>query len=328
MIVVTGGAGFIGSNIIADLEAAGKEPIAIVDWFGTGDKWRNVAKRSIAAFVEPETIIAFLDANRASITAVIHMGAISATTERDVDRLAALNIRFSIALWDWCAEAQIPFIYASSAATYGAKESGFADDDDPASLAALRPMNAYGWSKKAIDEIFASRVAAGQLKPPQWVGLKFFNVFGPNEYHKDGMRSVVVKLFDTIRAGEHIRLFKSYRADIEHGDQRRDFVYVKDCSRVILWFLENPGVSGIFNLGTGTARSFLDIARTLLARLNKEADIEFIEMPELIRGRYQYFTEADMAKARAAGMKIEFLTLEKAIEDYLECHLLHEDRYR
>ncbi|WP_020176025.1 ADP-glyceromanno-heptose 6-epimerase [Methyloferula stellata] len=328
MIIVTGAAGFIGSNIVADLEAAGKGPIAVADWFGTGEKWRNLAKRSIAAFIEPEKTLEFLDANRSAIEAIIHMGAISATTERDVDRLATLNIRYSVALWDWCAEAQVPFIYASSAATYGGKESEFFDRDDPASLKALRPLNAYGWSKKAVDDIFANRVAAGAPQPPQWVGLKFFNVFGPNEYHKDDMRSVVVKLFDTVQAGEHLRLFKSYRANIADGDQRRDFVYVKDCTRAVLWFLENPNVSGIFNLGAGTARSFLDIAQVLLARLNKRVDIEFIEMPELIRDRYQYFTEADMTKARSVGMKFEFLTLEKAIEDYLECHLLQEDRYR
>ncbi len=328
MIVVTGGAGFIGSNIIADLEAAGKGPVAVVDWFGTGEKWRNVAKRSIAAFVEPETIIAFLGANRSSIETIIHMGAISGTTERDVDRLATLNIRFSVALWNWCAEAQVPFIYASSAATYGGKESGFGDQDDPASLAALRPLNAYGWSKKATDDIFARRIAEGQPKPPQWVGLKFFNVFGPNEYHKDDMRSIVVKLFDTVQAGEPVRLFKSCRPNIMHGEQRRDFVYVKDCTRAILWFLDNPKVSGIFNLGTGTARSFLDVAQAVLARLDKRAEIEFIEMPGLIRDRYQYFTEADMAKARAAGMTFAFSTLENAIEDYLECHLLQGDRYR
>ncbi len=328
MIVVTGAAGFIGSNIVADLEGAGKGPVAVVDWFGTGEKWRNLTKRSVAAFVEPEKILDFLDTNPSGVKAVIHMGAISATTERDVDKLAALNIRYSVALWDWCAKTQVPFIYASSAATYGGKESGFFDRDDPASLQALRPLNAYGWSKKAVDDIFAGRVAVGLPKPPQWVGLKFFNVFGPNEYHKDDMRSVIVKLFDTVQAGEHLRLFKSYRANIAHGDQRRDFVYVKDCTRAVLWFLENPNISGIFNLGTGVARSFLDIAQVLLARLNKRVDIEFIDMPELIRDRYQYFTEADMAKARSLGMKFEFLTLEKAIEDYLECHLLQEDRYR
>ncbi len=328
MIVVTGAAGFIGSNIVADLEAAGKGELVAVDWFGTGEKWRNLAKRRIAAFVEPMAILDFLRANASEVEAVIHMGAISSTTETDVDKLADLNIRYSVSLWDWCAEAQVPFIYASSAATYGGMESGFHDKDDPASLGALRPLNGYGWSKKAVDDIFAGRVAAGRLKPPQWVGLKFFNVFGPNEYHKDDMRSVVVKLFDTIEAGEPIRLFKSYRPDVKHGDQRRDFIYVKDCTRVILWLLENPAVSGIFNLGTGTARSFLDIANGVLAHVNRRIDIEFIEMPEWLRPRYQYFTQADMNKLKATGMNFEFMPLEDAISDYVQSYLMRDDRYR
>ena len=305
-----------------------KAEVAVVDWFGIGEKWRNLAKRSIAAFVDPEKVIEFLTANASTIQAIIHMGAISSTTERDVDRLVMLNIRYCVALWDWCAKAQVPFIYASSAATYGAKESGFEDGDDPVALAALRPLNGYGWSKKAVDDIFVSRVATGLPKPPQWVGLKFFNVFGPNEYHKGDMRSVVVKLFETVRAGEHIRLFKSYRPNINHGDQRRDFIYVKDCTRAILWFLENPSISGIYNLGTGSARSFLDIAHALLSRLNKSVDIEFIDMPDGLRERYQYFTEADMTKIKSVGMSFEFTTLEKGIEDYLESYLLKEDRYR
>ncbi len=328
MIVVTGAAGFIGSNIVADLEAAGRGPIAVADWFGTADQWRNLAKRTIMAFVDPEQIIAFLEANAHSIKAVIHMGAISSTTERDVDLLVTFNIRSSVSLWDWCAKARVPFIYASSAATYGAMEAGFKDNEDPASLAALRPLNAYGWSKKAVDEIFAGRIAAGDPAPPQWVGLKFFNVFGPNEYHKGEMRSVVAKLFETVQAGRPIRLFKSYRADIPNGQQRRDFVYVKDCSHIVLWLLDHPEVSGIFNLGTGTTRSFLDIARTLLTCLGKPMDVEFIDMPEELRAQYQYVTQADMTKLRSAGLKLAFGTLEVSIEDYLGRHLLKNDRYR
>ncbi|KRQ17385.1 ADP-glyceromanno-heptose 6-epimerase [Bradyrhizobium manausense] len=328
MIVVTGAAGFIGSNIVADLELSGKGPIAVCDWFGSGDKWLNLAKRSIAAFVAPEGLIDFLNANASSIRAVIHMGAISATTEKDVDRLIELNINFSVNLWDWCATANVPFIYASSAATYGDRESDFDDRDDMGFLSELRPLNGYGWSKKVVDQIFSARVAEGKPKPPQWVGFKFFNVYGPNEYHKDGMRSVISKLFDTISTGQGIKLFRSHRPDVRDGEQLRDFVYVKDCSRVVCWTLDNPALNGIFNLGTGKARSFLDLATLVRTRLNKDASIEFIDMPESIRAKYQYFTQADMTKLRSTGMSFEFTSLEGGIEDYLEKYLLQDDRYR
>jgi len=328
MIVVTGAAGFIGSNIVADLERSGKGPIAVCDWFGDGDKWLNLAKRSIAAFIVPEHLIDYLNANSSAIRAVIHMGAISATTEKNLDRLIELNINFSVDLWDWCAKAQVPFLYASSAATYGAREADFSDRDDAGFLGQLRPLNGYGWSKNAADQIFAARVAEGRPKPPQWVGFKFFNVYGPNEYHKDDMRSVISKLFDTINADQGIKLFKSHRPDIRDGEQLRDFVYVKDCSKIVCWALDTPSLSGIFNLGTGKARSFLDLATLVRARLNKHTQIEFIDMPEAIRAKYQYFTQADMTKLRKAGMSFEFTSLEDGIADYLEKYLLQDDRYR
>ncbi|UWU67620.1 ADP-glyceromanno-heptose 6-epimerase [Bradyrhizobium sp. NC92] len=328
MIVVTGAAGFIGSNIVADLERLGKGPIAVCDWFGSGEKWLNLAKRSIAAFVAPERLIDFLNANASAISAVIHMGAISATTEKDVDRLVELNINFSVSLWDWCAAARVPFLYASSAATYGGREADFSDQDDAESLSQLRPLNGYGWSKKAVDQIFAARVAEGRPTPPQWIGFKFFNVYGPNEYHKDDMRSVISKLFDTIQAGEGIKLFKSHRPDIRDGEQLRDFVYVKDCSKIACWALENPTVSGIFNLGTGKARSFLDLAMLVRSRLKQHVPIEFIDMPEAIRAKYQYFTQADTTKIKLAGMNFEFTSLEDGIADYLDHYLLRDDRYR
>lgn len=328
MIVVTGAAGFIGSNIVADLEAQKRGPIAVVDWLGNGDKWRNLAKRSISGFVPPEDAIVFLDANATKVKAVIHMGAISSTLERDSDRLMKLNVYASIALWDWCAAHDVPFIYASSAATYGSREQDLIDDESPEAQAALRPLNAYGWSKKVVDGIFINRIAAGEKAPPQWIGLKFFNVYGPNEYHKGDMRSVVVKLFDTSRAGQPIRLFKSHRDGIAHGNQRRDFIYVKDCVRAILWFLDRPEINGIFNLGTGKARSFLDIVHSLGETLGKYLDVEFIDMPEILRDQYQYFTQADMTKLRARGYAFEFTSLEDGIADYVRTYLSQEDRYR
>jgi len=327
MIVVTGAAGFIGSNILAALEAAGRGPAAAIDWLGTGDKWRNISKRRIAAFAPPEEAFAFLADNAASIEAVIHMGAVSDTTERDVDRLARLNIQFSVRLWDWCALAGKPLIYASSAATYGAIEAGFIDDDAAAALAALRPLNPYGWSKKAVDDIFAGRAASGAPRPPQWVGLKFFNVYGPNEYHKGDMQSVAVKIFDSLQAGGGVRLFKSHRDGVTHGGQRRDFVYVKDAARAVLWFLNNPRVNGIFNLGTGASRSFLDVVESLGRAMNRGLEVEYIDMPEGLRGRYQYFTQADMTKARRHGFDLTFASLEDGLMDYVGRHLGHEDRY-
>jgi ADP-L-glycero-D-manno-heptose 6-epimerase len=328
MIVVTGAAGFIGSNIVADLEARGQGPIAVVDWFGEDERWRNLAKRSIDAYVRPEDIGTWLAVNAREVTAIIHMGAISATTERDVDRLVSNNINFTVNLWEWCVEHQVPFIYASSAATYGGIENGFTDDESLDAMSALSPLNAYGWSKKATDLIFARRIAAGKPTPPQWAGLKFFNVYGPNEYHKGDMMSVACKLYDQVMRGEQVRLFKSYRDGIADGNQRRDFVYVKDCVRSILWLLDNPSNSGIFNIGSGEARSFLDIAKALARTINRPVDVEFIEMPESIRDRYQYFTQSEMGKLRGAGMTAPFATLEQGVADYVTEYLARGDRYR
>lgn len=328
MILVTGAAGFIGSNVVADLEAAGKGPIAVCDWYGLEDKWRNLSKRRIAAFVTPEDLPAFLDSRGSELTAMIHMGAISATTERDVDALVRLNINATVALWDHAAGLGIPYIYASSAATYGNAETGLVDDEDLSAMGALRPLNAYGWSKKAADELLLARLARGEKAPPQWAGLKFFNVYGPNEYHKGDMKSVIAKLFEPVRDGRAVRLFKSDRPGIADGQQKRDFIYVKDCSRAIVWLLDHPDVSGIFNLGTGIARSFQDLARGIGLALGREVDIEYIDMPEALRGRYQYFTQAEMAKLRSRGLDFAFHSLEDGIADYVREYLDKPDRYR
>ncbi|WP_174296823.1 ADP-glyceromanno-heptose 6-epimerase [Sphingomonas bacterium] len=328
MIVVTGAAGFIGSNIVADLEERGKGPVAVVDRFGEDERWRNLARRRVEAFVLPEHLDAWLDDNGRDVTAVVHMGAISATTERDVDRLVANNINFTVRLWDWCAGRGVPFVYASSAATYGGIETGFVDDDDVEAMAALEPLNAYGWSKKATDILLCRRVADGKPAPPQWAGLKFFNVYGPNEYHKGDMMSVACKMFDQVRRDGRVTLFRSHRDGIADGDQRRDFVYVKDCTRTVAWLLDHPACSGIFNVGSGQARSFLDIARAMGRAVNVAVDVEFVDMPPAIRDRYQYFTQADMTKLRAAGMDATFTTLEEGISDYAGSYLARADRYR
>lgn len=328
MIVVTGAAGFIGSNIVADLEARGDGPIAVVDWFGTDERWRNLAKRRVAHFVRPEQMISFLDKHAGEVRGVIHMGAISATTERDVDLLVERNIACSVALWDWCAAHEVPFIYASSAATYGGIEHGFVDDDAISAQAALRPLNAYGWSKQATDLIFAERVARGEPQPPSWAGLKFFNVYGPNEYHKGDMMSVACKLHAQVMTGEPVRLFKSYRDGIADGEQRRDFVHVADCSAAALWLLDRADTRGVFNVGSGEARSFHDIARALGRVVNKPVEVEFIDMPEAIRDRYQYFTQAETGKLAATGFNRLATTLEDGVADYVTGYLAREDRYR
>ncbi len=327
MIIVTGGAGFIGSNLVAGLEQSVGGDIAVVDRLGSDDKWRNIAKRDLAAIVPPEDFFEFLDRHRGDVQAIFHLGAISSTTERDADLIVRENITLPLRLWSWCAENRTRLIYASSAATYGDGESGFDDDDSPDGLAALRPMNAYGWSKHAFDRR-AVRLAASGVHPPQWVGLKFFNVYGPNEYHKGSMKSVVAQITPKILAGESAKLFTSHHPDYPDGGQLRDFVYVDDCVRVMLWLLQTPGVNGIYNLGTGAARSFADLARSVFSALGQEERIEFIDMPKAIRDRYQYFTQARMDRLRDAGFPDQFTSLEEGVRRYVKGFLTADDPYR
>lgn len=327
MIIVTGAAGFIGSNIVADLHEAGYTKIVCVDWFGDTNKWLNLAKHSIHCFVMPEDLPAFLDTHKNDIACIIHMGAISSTTEKNVDLLIKNNINYSVMLWDKCTNYQISFIYASSAATYGAEEISFIDNDDLDSLSQLRPLNPYGWSKNSTDIIFATKVLEGN-HPPQWVGLKFFNVYGPNEYHKEEMTSVITKFFSEAQTWKAVTLFKSDREDIADGEQKRDFVYVKDCSKIILWFMNNPSVNGIYNLGTGQARSFLDVANTIDKEMDGEIELVFKDMPDTLKGKYQYHTQADISKLREKGMNITLYSLEEGISDYINNYLKKQDRYR
>lgn len=325
MIVVTGGAGFIGSNLVAGLAARGVANIAVIDRFRSGDKWRNLAKHEVAALVPPEQTLAFLDQHAAEIDTVFHMGAISATTETDVDKIVANNVALTLDLWRWCAWRGARFIYASSAATYGDGTQGFDDDARPESLARLRPLNPYGWSKHVVDRRIARILADGDIAPPQWAGLKFFNVYGPNEGHKGDMMSVVAKLHPKIRAGETARLFKSHRPNIADGGQLRDFVYVGDVVEVMLWLYDHPEVSGLFNVGTGRSRSFADLARAAFAAMHQAPRIEYIDMPEHLREKYQYFTEARVDRLRAAGYLRPFTTLEEGVRRYIQDYLSQDD---
>src|SRR6202789_3442514 len=326
MLLVTGGAGFIGSNLVAALNDAGRADVVVCDMLGHDGKWRNLAKRQLADIIPPSQLLEWLNGRR--LDAVIHLGAISETTATDGDLVIETNFRLSMRLLDWCTAHPTPLIYASSAATYGDGAQGFVDDPSLPALKTLRPMNLYGWSKHLFDMAMIERVARAEKLPPQWAGLKFFNVFGPNEYHKGAMMSVLARRFDDIKAGRGIELFKSHRDGIANGDQRRDFIYVDDVVRVMLWLLATPSVSGIFNVGTGKARSFKDLMLAAYAALGKPANIEYVEMPEHIRGSYQYFTQGDVARLRNAGYNGGFTALEQAVETYVKGFLDRADRFR
>jgi len=326
MLLVTGGAGFIGSNVVAALNDAGRLDVAVCDVLGTEGKWHNLAKRQLADIVPPAELLSWLQGRK--LEAVIHLGAISETTATDGDRVIETNFRLSLRLLDWCTAHATPFIYASSAATYGDGVEGFADDPSLAALKTLRPMNLYGWSKHLFDMAVAARAERDGDLPPQCAGLKFFNVFGPNEYHKGTMASVLARRFDDVKAGRPVQLFKSHRDGIADGDQRRDFIYVDDVVRVMMWLLATPSVSGLFNVGTGKARSFKDLMLAAYAALGTSPNIQYIDMPEAIRGSYQYFTQGEVDRLCSAGYNGGFTALEDAVALYVKGYLDRADRYR
>ena len=328
MYVITGGAGFIGSNIAATLEAKGAGPLVIVDRLRHGDKWRNIAKRHLHDIVDPDNLSEYLAANSREVTGIVHMGAISATTETDADLIVETNFRLSRDLWIWCAENNKPFIYASSAATYGDGDLGFEDDIADTALAALRPLNPYGWSKLLFDRWVATELTNDQPRPPQWAGLRFFNVYGPNEYHKGRMQSVVSQIQPLAAAGDVCRLFKSHNPDYADGGQLRDFVFVDDCADVIAWLLESKSVSGLFNMGTGNARSFKDLAAAVYTASETEFKVEFTPTPEDIRDKYQYLTQANMTRLRDAGYGGQFTSLEDGVARYVRDYLATDDPYK
>ena len=326
-ILVTGSAGFIGSNIAGHFADNSKFNVAVSHHFGSDDKWRNLSKHQIYEIVSPTEQFYWLEEHKDNLEAVIHMGAVSSTTETDVDFILEQNFSLSRALWDWCRENGVRFIYASSAATFGAGEKGFDDGVNLDYIRNLRPLNPYGWSKQLFDQFAALTVERGGRTPPQWVGLKFFNVYGPNEAHKGSQRSVAHQIFPHAQHDRPVQLFKSYRDDYADGEQLRDFVYVKDCVKVIEWLINNPQVSGIYNLGTGKARSFKDLATSVFQALGKEPAINYIDMPETLKPKYQYFTQANMQSLRDAGYTDEFYSLEDGVKDYIVNYLSKEDHY-
>ena len=316
MIIVTGGAGFIGSALIAALNKRQITDILVVDELGTDRKWKNLRNLSFTDYVEKDDFLEMVieDKLDSSIDAVFHLGACSDTTETNASYLIKNNYEYSKLLAQWATADNIRFIYASSAATYGDGSAGFSDDQEKIEI--LRPLNMYGYSKHLFD-LWARR--AGLLK--KIVGLKYFNVFGPNEYHKADMRSFCIKAFEQITSTGKVRLFKSYKPEYADGEQLRDFIYVKDAVDMTLFFYDEPQLSGLFNIGTGKARTWNDLVKAVFAAMGKEPNIEYIEMPESIRNQYQYFTEADITKLQKAGYKKEITSLEDAIKDYVQSYL-------
>ena len=323
---VTGGAGFIGSNVVARLAKDWDLDVVVCDWLGQVDdgKWRNIAKHPIGDFCAPEQMFDWLGKRWQEVEVVIHMGAISSTTEPDVDKIIHANFALSRDVFRWCTDYQRRLIYASSGATYGDGALGFDDDNGLDALAALRPLNAYGWSK-ALFDIFAVRQASRGYAPPQWAGLKFFNVYGPNEEHKGPMKSVAAQIWPDVAHGRSVKLFKSYRPDVADGGQLRDFVYVRDVVDVVEWLAGRPDVNGVFNLGSGRARSFREMAEAVFAAAGAAPQIDYVPMPLALRDRYQYFTEAKLDRLRAAGYEGQLTSLEDGIDDYVKGFLATPD---
>jgi len=321
-IIVTGAAGFIGSCMVELLNEKGLTNLILVDDFGPEEKRKNWESKKFESIVERQSLMTWLNTHQPELSAIIHLGARTDTTEFDYAIHEELNLEYSKMLWNYTVANQIPFIYASSAATYGAGEHGYKDDH--AILDQLTPLNPYGISKSEFDK-WAIRQ---QHQPPCWTGLKFFNVYGPNEYHKERMASVIWHSFNQIKANGSVKLFKSHKEGFKDGEQLRDFIYVKDVVSVIAWMFETMDSgkweaknNGIYNLGTGTARSFIDLVNATFKGLDLEPVIEFIDMTLDIRDKYQYFTEADMTKLKNAGYSTAFYSLEKGVDDYVRNYL-------
>jgi ADP-L-glycero-D-manno-heptose 6-epimerase len=317
MIVVTGGAGFIGSAIVSRLNQFDKTKIIIVDELGLDDKWKNLVPLKFDDFIHKDDFISMIIERDLSfeITSIIHMGANSSTTEKDADHLFSNNYLYTKELATYCLEKNIRFIYASSAATYGDGSLGF--DDDENKLETLHPLNMYGYSKQLFD-LWAKRNGAFD----KIVGLKYFNVYGPNEYHKGDMRSVVHKAFEQVRDTGKVRLFKSLNPKYKDGEQQRDFIYIKDAVEMTLFFLDKPNINGLFNLGTGKARSWNDLVTAIFKSLSRPVSINYIDLPEHLREKYQYFTEANIDKIKKAGFDIPIASLEDGVADYIKSYLL------
>jgi ADP-L-glycero-D-manno-heptose 6-epimerase len=321
LIVVTGVTGFIGSVMVRHLNDLGLENLVVSDEFGHEDKVKNLEGKSWKFKVHREILLDWLDLHASEISMIYHIGARTDTTSQDLEIFDILNLNYTKGIWNFCTKNQIPMIYASSAATYGMGEHGFKDSHDLPYV--LKPMNPYAVSKNEFDKWALQQ----NETPPNWYGLKFFNVFGPNEYHKGRMASVIFHTAKQIKETGGMKLFKSHRPDFEDGHQQRDFIYVKDLVQVASWLMNQKPENGLYNLGTGTARTFLDLATNTFLSMGLEPNISFRETPEDIRDSYQYFTEADMSKLLEAGYKNPFYSLEEGIKDYIQNYLTEEKIY-
>ncbi len=325
MIVVTGAAGFMGSNVVAALNEQGRDDLVVCDRLGQDLRWQNLRKRTFRDFVPPDQLLAAL--GRIRPEAIFHLGANSSTTTTDADELMRVNFRFTLDLVDYCAREGVKLVYASSAATYGAGENGFDDDPSLDALKKLRPLNLYGWTKHLIDKIVAERRENNLPLPPKCIGVKYFNVYGQNEYHKGGMISVVGKNYARARAGETVELFKSHHEHYADGEQLRDFVYVDDAVAATLWLMEKGPACGIFNVGTGVAASFRALVEALFKAVGRQPAIRYVPMPELLRDRYQYFSRAPLENLRAAGYAGAFAPVAEGVARYVK-YLESADPYR
>ncbi|MDE7240530.1 ADP-glyceromanno-heptose 6-epimerase [Desulfovibrio sp.] len=322
MYVITGGAGFLGSVLLWQLNSQGRDDIVVVDHLGAGPKWRNLVKRRYADYLHKDRFLDLVrrDAVPFKVDALVHLGACSSTTEADADFLMENNFHYSREVCRYALDKGARVINASSAATYGDGSLGFSDD--AALVPGLRPLNMYGYSKQLFDLWLLREGLANEV-----ASLKFFNVYGPNEYHKGDMASVVLKAHGRIRETGRMALFRSDDPAVAHGEQKRDFVYAKDCALLMAWLLENPRVNGIRNVGTGNARSFNDLTRAVFAALGREPAIDYVDMPEALRGKYQAYTQADMAWLAESGCPVRFTPLEEGVADYVRAHLEAEDRF-
>ena len=329
IIFVTGGAGFIGSNIIARLAEDPSLDLVACDWLHESDlgKWRNLSKHPIGDFVAPEDMMDWLEKRWRDVELVIHMGANGSTAETNADRIIHQNFGLARDLFRWCTDRQRRFIYASSAATYGDGALGFEDRDDIDSLKALRPLNVHGWSK-ALFDLFAARQAARDYAPPQWVGLKLFSVYGPNEDHKGAMKSLASQAWPHARDGRAVQLFKSHNPAYEDGGQKRDFVYVRDVAEVVQWLGQSEQVNGIYNLGSGETRTFNELADCLFKAAGRDRKVEYVPMPTSIRDSYRYVTEAKIDRLRTAGYTGAMTRLEDGLADYVGRYLTAADSHR
>ena len=316
MIIITGGAGFIGSNLINFLGNQSTQEVVSVDW--KNDENGHYFKNKNLLKVSPDNLEFFLNENYKSINLIIHFGAITSTTETDAKLIIKNNINLSLFIWSWCVKNKKRLIYASSAATYGDGSNNFDDQEKNNYLSKLNPLNLYGWSKHLFDKYIVNE----KKIPPQYVGLKFFNVYGPNEFHKSEMRSIVLKIFQKVSKNQTVKLFKSHNPLYRDGEQMRDFIYIKDVINIIGWFIDNKNINGIFNVGTGNPRSFHDLACSVFKNSNVKNKIKYIDTPKNIREQYQYFTKANIKKLRKTGYKKKFFSLEDGISDYIRNHLI------